>query len=220
MGARKFYYGDIGEVKNTGPTHLGHLVRIASTVIRKTDNTRNNVRYTVDCECGKRLKLAAGMMEYISRPVQFPSPEEACYNSFLSDLYKYDMYGLGAVEKDKYPDRNEIDKRIAMLEPRWQDCLRRYYGLNNEGKRESLQSIGSSYGLSRERVRQIVVGSKMKLYMLHFGVMSQREARTHYTLRLLRAHLRRGECYARGIMEMESHEDRTRESPRSTTEPE
>ena len=146
MARRKFYYGDIGEINNMVPTHMGHLVRIAGTVIRKTDNTRNNVRYTVDCECGKRLKLGAVKLEYISRPVQFPSPEEACYRRFI--------------EETRISDREELNKRIAALNPRGEDCLRRYYGLSNKGRRETLQSIASSYGLSRERIRQVIARSK------------------------------------------------------------
>ena len=64
MGARKFYYGDIGEIlAYPGAAHTGHRVRIAGTVIRKVTNTRNRVRYTVDCECGKNLSLDSRKMK-------------------------------------------------------------------------------------------------------------------------------------------------------------
>lgn len=182
MGARKFYYDDIGEIlAYPGGGHTGHRARIVGTEIRISDDDgRSNIRYKVYCECGKSLSLKSIHMRYIPDPDPFPTPEEACYNFFLRDLYKDNKYNLGVVEKDKYPDRNEIDKRIATLKPQWQDCLRRYYGLNSEGKRETLQPIGDSYGLSRERIRQMVGGSRRKLYLLHFGIRKHREAVEHY----------------------------------------
>lgn len=183
MGTRKFYYGDIGEILAYPGSvkHTHHRARIVGTEIRiSKDETRSNVRYNVNCECGKDLNLNSRKMRYIQNPDPFPTPEEACYNFFLWDLYKRESYNLGVVEKDEYPDRNEIDKRIATLKPRWQDCLRRYYGLNSEGKRETLQPIGDSYGLSRERIRQMIVGAMGKLYLLHHGMRSQREAIEHY----------------------------------------
>ncbi len=44
---------------------------------------------------------------------------------------------------------------LSVLSERAQDIMKRRYGLNDKIERETLESIGASYGITRERVRQI-----------------------------------------------------------------
>lgn len=44
---------------------------------------------------------------------------------------------------------------LSVLSPRSQEVLERRYGLGKNTKKETLESIGKSYGITRERVRQI-----------------------------------------------------------------
>lgn len=46
-------------------------------------------------------------------------------------------------------------KLLSVLSPRSQEVLERRYGLGKNTKKETLESIGKSYGITRERVRQI-----------------------------------------------------------------
>src|SRR5574344_1522730 len=49
----------------------------------------------------------------------------------------------------------EIQKMLNQLSPKERDVLIMRYGLNDDGNRKPLEEIGSRYGVSRERIRQI-----------------------------------------------------------------
>lgn len=55
---------------------------------------------------------------------------------------------------NKHPITKTVSVLIKDLTPRNRDILSRRYGLKS-GKKETLESIGKSYGITRERVRQI-----------------------------------------------------------------
>ena len=54
----------------------------------------------------------------------------------------------------KHPITNTVANLVKNLTPRNRDILSRRFGLK-KGKKETLESIGKSYGITRERVRQI-----------------------------------------------------------------
>ena len=179
MGKRKFYYGDIGQVNERRPLHIGHKARVRKTVIRRYSYPSNrnamSIRYHVDCECGKPLSLDSRSMSYASKwhiltnTVNFPTPREACYSKF----FKETRIPGGVYDTDELNDRlatlspltvvGYVENILATLRPRLEECVRRYHGLNDEGKRESLQEIGNSLGVTRERVRQILTQAKILL---------------------------------------------------------
>lgn len=49
----------------------------------------------------------------------------------------------------------DIQKMLHQLSPKERDVLIMRYGLNDDGNRKTLEEIGSRYGVSRERIRQI-----------------------------------------------------------------
>ena len=49
----------------------------------------------------------------------------------------------------------DIKKMLNQLMPKERDVLIMRYGLNNDGTKKTLDEIGSQYGVSRERIRQI-----------------------------------------------------------------
>lgn len=50
---------------------------------------------------------------------------------------------------------DDIQKMLSQLSPKERDVLILRYGLNNNGTKKTLDEIGSQYGVSRERIRQI-----------------------------------------------------------------
>lgn len=49
----------------------------------------------------------------------------------------------------------DIQKMLNQLSPKERDVLIMRFGLNDDGNRKTLEEIGSRYGVSRERIRQI-----------------------------------------------------------------
>lgn len=51
--------------------------------------------------------------------------------------------------------RQELEKRLASLDPRYQAILRLRFGLTGDGHGYTLDEVGKMYGVNRERIRQI-----------------------------------------------------------------
>ena len=49
----------------------------------------------------------------------------------------------------------DIQRMLKQLSPKERDILILRYGLDNNGEKKTLDEIGSQYGVSRERIRQI-----------------------------------------------------------------
>lgn len=54
-----------------------------------------------------------------------------------------------------FKPKSVSQKMLNSLNPRTRDIIERRYGLNPENKKNTLESIGKSYSITRERVRQI-----------------------------------------------------------------
>lgn len=61
---------------------------------------------------------------------------------------------------------DDIQKMLAQLSPKERDVLILRYGLDNDGNKKTLDEIGSQYGVSRERIRQIENRALSKLKKL------------------------------------------------------
>ncbi len=93
--------------------------------------------------------------------------------SLDAPLNEDDESGLGGAIKDEgaaSPEKeiektelvNSINAALSSLEPREQIVLRRYFGLD-DGIPRTMEEVGTQYGLTRERIRQILEGAKEKL---------------------------------------------------------
>jgi len=65
----------------------------------------------------------------------------------------------------KNENRRYLDKYLDLLDPRGSVCIKKYYGLY-DGVPKTLEQIGREYGVTRERVRQIISKGTRKLIML------------------------------------------------------
>lgn len=157
MARRKFYYGDLAEINELSETsHGGHIAKILSTVIRTHNGKRHSAVYRVMCECGSPLTLAARKLSHTDRS-DFPlSLEESYQRGFLREL------GIHA-PKDEGQLSTQVEHILVALPERTRMVLRRRFGLSPDGTRETFQSIADTYGITRERVRQIATRSMRKL---------------------------------------------------------
>ncbi len=61
----------------------------------------------------------------------------------------------GATKAFVFNPKDTIKGLLAVLSPRAQDVIKQRYGLGKSSERATLEAIGSVYGITRERVRQI-----------------------------------------------------------------
>lgn len=54
-----------------------------------------------------------------------------------------------------FKPKDATKKLLAVLAPRAKEVISKRYGLDEAGKRQTLEAIGEKYGITRERVRQI-----------------------------------------------------------------
>ena len=60
----------------------------------------------------------------------------------------------------------DVQKMLNQLNPKEKDVLIMRYGLDNNGQKKTLDEIGTRYGVSRERIRQIETRAIAKLKKL------------------------------------------------------
>jgi RNA polymerase primary sigma factor len=59
----------------------------------------------------------------------------------------------------------QLEKYIDQLDPRESVCIKKYYGFD-DGSPNTLEQIGRMYGVTRERIRQIIAKSTRRLSMM------------------------------------------------------
>lgn len=108
---------------------------------------------------------------------------EKCVDDSVPDCETY-------MEQDDTSDR--VNKALAHLDGRTQQCLKYYLGLV-DGRKYTLEEIGQHYGVTRERIRQIMVKGVNRLkhiipkYMDISGYTIDSNEKVHMAL-----------CYAKG----------------------
>ena len=109
-------------------------------------------------EIGKRMRLSPAKVEWLrTLPTQACSvdaPAEGEESEFEIDTLE-DASNLSIEEQLGNAMRNaDIHAALGMLDPRGADVVRRYYGLEGV-QADSLERIGRSHGVTRERARQL-----------------------------------------------------------------
>lgn len=81
---------------------------------------------------------------------------------------------LDSLEKRKpFPFREVVERELERFPERTQDIVKRRFGVHRDGSSMTLDAIGRRYGITRERIRQII------RQVLHdFGSRSEDEVRT------------------------------------------
>ena len=132
--------------------------------IKKTtiDLTTELGRTPTKQEIAYRLGITVSKLTQIVKSAQSTiSIETPASNSQKEDSTKIADYIVD--ESATTPDSRvsqesmlvDIQKMLKQLMPKERDVLILRYGLDNNGEKKTLDEIGSHYGVSRERIRQI-----------------------------------------------------------------
>ena len=140
-----------------------HMIESLNKIKKTTiDLTTELGRTPTKQEIAYRLGISVSKLTQIVKSAQSTiSIETPAGNSQKDDSTKIADYIVD--ESTETPDSRvsqesmleDIQKMLKQLMPKERDVLILRYGLDNNGEKKTLDEIGSHYGVSRERIRQI-----------------------------------------------------------------
>ncbi|MDT9186274.1 MULTISPECIES: sigma-70 family RNA polymerase sigma factor [Limnospira] len=126
-------------------------------------------------EIAVELKMSAKEVEDLRGINQLSRPRSL--DALLTDNFSLADLLHGTDDLAQYLEeqwmRDEIQQVLSTLDPRYQKVLTLRFGLDGQGER-TLQEIGDSCGLTRERIRQIQ-NQAIKQLQLTYGVIKRRK---------------------------------------------
>lgn len=138
-----------------------HMIESLNKIKKATvDLTTELGRTPTKQEIAYRLGLSVSKLTQICKSAQSTISIETPANK-KEDSTKIADYIVD--ESTETPDSRvsqesmleDIQKMLSQLMPKERDVLIMRYGLDNNGEKKTLDEIGSHYGVSRERIRQI-----------------------------------------------------------------
>jgi len=145
----------------------GKIIRIPVYMLEKVNNFNKEVdklsqrlgRRPRKSEIGEELGLTVKEIDYLSSVTQAPSSLDAKIDrdgiSELADIIR----NPAAISPDRAITmmdlKEDLMDLLSMITPREKKMLELRFGFKKGGKR-TLESIGKEFGISRERVRQII----------------------------------------------------------------
>lgn len=139
-----------------------HMIESLNKIKKVTvDLTTELGRTPTKEEIAYRLNIPISKLTQIVKSAQSTISIETPANNKKEDSTKIADYIVD--ESTDTPDSRvtqenmleDIQKMLKQLMPKERDVLIMRYGLNNNGDKKTLDEIGSHYGVSRERIRQI-----------------------------------------------------------------
>ncbi|MBR1943641.1 sigma-70 family RNA polymerase sigma factor [bacterium] len=139
-----------------------HMIESLNKIKKTTiDLTTELGRNPTKQEIAYRLGISVAKLTQIVKSAQSTISIETPANNKKEDSTKIADYIVD--ESADTPDSRvtqenmleDIQKMLNKLMPKEKDVLIMRYGLNNNGEKKTLDEIGSHYGVSRERIRQI-----------------------------------------------------------------
>ena len=139
-----------------------HMIESLNKIKKITlDLTTELGRNPTKQEIAYRLGISVSKLTQIVKSAQSTISIETPANNKKEDSTKIADYIVD--ESTETPDSRvsqenmleDIKKMLNQLMPKERDVLIMRYGLNSDGEKKTLDEIGSHYGVSRERIRQI-----------------------------------------------------------------
>ena len=125
--------------------------------------TKEEIASRVDMPVNKLVQLMKSSQSTIS--IETPANQKDD-TSKIADFIVDDTHLTPDSKVTQENLLEDVQKMLNQLNPKEKDVLIMRYGLDNNGQKKTLDEIGSRYGVSRERIRQIETRAIAKLKKL------------------------------------------------------
>jgi len=138
-----------------------HMIETLSKIKKATRDLKNSLhRIPTKEEIAEKLDMPLSKLRYVIRIAQGTISLETPINTKEENAKIEDvLIDEASVAPDaQVTSENLIDKvkdMLGQLSPKERDILIMRYGLDDDGRKKTLEEIGAKYSVSRERVRQI-----------------------------------------------------------------
>ena len=149
-----------------------HMIEMLSKIKRATIElstelnrvpTKEEIAHRVDIPVSKLVSLMKSSQSTIS--IETPANQKDD-SSKIADFIVDDTHISPDTKVTQENLLEDVRKMLNQLNPKERDVLIMRYGLDNNGQKKTLDEIGSRYGVSRERIRQIETRAIAKLKKL------------------------------------------------------
>ncbi len=149
-----------------------HMIETLSKIKRATIElstelnrvpTKDEIAARVDMPVNKLVALMKSSQSTISIETPANQKDET---SKIADFIVDDTHLTPDTKVTQENLLEDVRRMLNQLNPKEKDVLIMRYGLDNNGQKKTLDEIGTSYGVSRERIRQIETRAIAKLKKL------------------------------------------------------
>lgn len=149
-----------------------HMIETLSKIKRATIElstelnrvpTKEEIAKRVDMPPNKLVQLMKSSQSTIS--IETPANQKDDTTK-IADFIVDDTHATPDTKVTQENLLEDVQKMLNQLNPKEKDVLIMRYGLDNNGQKKTLDEIGSRYGVSRERIRQIETRAIAKLKKL------------------------------------------------------
>ncbi len=141
------------------PIHMiESLNKIKKTTVDMTTElgrtpTKQEIAYRLGISVSKLTQIVKAAQSTIS--IETPTSSKKDEATKIADFIVDESTETPDIRVSQESMLEDIQKMLKQLMPKERDVLIMRYGLNNNGDKKTLDEIGSHYGVSRERIRQI-----------------------------------------------------------------
>ena len=127
-----------------------------ATIDLTTELGRTPTKQEVAYKLGLSVSKLTSIIKSAQSTISIETPANQKEDSTKIADYIVDETTIAPAERVSQENLFEdIQKMLKQLSPKEKDILILRYGLDNNGEKKTLDEIGSQYGVSRERIRQI-----------------------------------------------------------------
>ena len=153
-----------------GPVHMRQVANNAIKMLNilhsngiQTSLEKEEIAHRVDMPVNKLVALMKSSQSTIS--IETPANQKDD-TSKIADFIVDETHLTPDTKVTQENLLEDVRKMLNQLNPKEKDVLIMRYGLDNNGQKKTLDEIGSRYGVSRERIRQIETRAIAKLKKL------------------------------------------------------